>query len=375
MPSPNQNHSNNSTNNVVVATVRPSVAPPAAVVAAHVVNGVADGADENLTAGAGSITPPEETSWEKYSPNGEPIVGGLASALTHALVLVLLAFGIGWFFSGDDTPTELEGVEIGNGEEGGGGGNVNGIGDAPGNLTAPDQVKQLDQEKPQPTTPEEEVKVTKSAQTDDDFNKAFENKVKEKPSAVGPIIKDALEGIAGFGKGGNGRGGGEGNGVGRGRGDGVGDGTGKSTRRGRRVMRWEMVFNTTDAKNYLLQLDALGAVIAIPDRNAKLMTIRNIRERPAHPQYEDVKAMNRIFWTDDRRESCQSVAEELKLDIIPSVIVAFFPVELEQELLKKELAFRGRKEEDIAMTRFDIRFSGGKPAIKVLEQQPFTGHK
>ena len=105
------------------------------------------------------------------------------------------------------------------------------------------------------------------------------------------------------------------------------------------------------------------------------MTIRNLKERPARPQYEDTKAMNRIFWVDDDKKSCESVAEELQLDFRPSALVAFLPTDLEDDLLKKELAFKGRKEDDIKRTRFEIRFSGGKANIKVIEQEPFPGRR
>jgi hypothetical protein len=328
------------------------------------------------------LVPPDETIWQKYAPNGEPIVSGLASFLLHialpALIMILAMFV---FAKTPEAIEELEPVEIGNGEEGGGGGSTEGSGLAPGNLTRPmDEVKSLDQDKAQPmkTLPEDEATVKASTtQTipDDPLANAFVEKVKSKPNManLGPVLKDAMEGLAGKGLGGSGRGGGEGTGVGKGRGSGKGDGTGRTNRRGRRVLRWEMVFTTNDARHYLQQLDSLGAVVAVPDRTGKLMTIRDLKSRPAKPQYEDVKAMNRIYWVDDRRESTDSIATELQLDLVPSAVVAFFPVSLEEELLKKELAFKGRKEEDIEYTRFAITFSGGKPVIKVTEQRPIPG--
>jgi hypothetical protein len=379
---PPQNPSNNS----VSPTVRPSVNPPAP----GTVVGGKPGDKVVLTAKPGEqpavaempLVPPDETIWEKYAPNGEPIVSGLASFLSHGLMLLVILVGVAWLFNRTPDPVEeLEPVEIGNGEEGGGGGSTEGSGLAPGNLTRPmDEVKSLDQDKTQPskTLPEDEATVKASTLPtikDDPLANAFIEKVKSKPNManLGPVLKDALEGLAGKGQGGSGRGGGEGTGVGKGKGSGTGDGTGKTNRRGRRALRWDLVFTTNDARHYLQQLDALGAVVAVPDRSGKLMTIRDLKARPAKPQYEDVKAMNRIYWVDYSRESADSVASELALDIVPSAVVAFFPQDLEADLLKKELAFRGRKEEDIEYTRFSITFSGGKAAIKVTEQQPFPG--
>jgi hypothetical protein len=377
MPAPNLPDPNKPANNGISPTVRPSIAPPpTAAMGMRPGDNVSLTIGENPTGTDEPMVPPDETMWQKYAPNGEPIVGGLASFLMHGLMILLMVVGLAWLFGGSEPIDDLDTVEVGNGEEGGGGGNVNGIkNDAPGNLTAPDQIKSLDQPKEEIKLPDQEVNVQKTVEKADDFNTIFDEKTKEKEKAVGPVLKDAIEGIAGLGKGGNGRGGGEGNGVGTGKGDGTGPGTGRNSRRGRRIMRWEMAFKTNDAEDYLRQLDALGAVIAVPDKQAKLMTIRNWKERPAKPQYEDTKAMNRIFWIDDRKESTESVGNLLELGFTPSALVAFFPRELEEELLKKELAFKNRKEEDIALTRFNMGFSGGKAMIKVVAQEPLPGHR
>ncbi len=202
----------------------------------------------------------------------------------------------------------------------------------------------------------------------------FDEKMKEK-KITGPVLKDALEGLAGKGKGGSGRGGGEGTGVGTGKGSGTGPGTGRNSFRGRRLLRWELVFKVNDAGEYMRQLSAIGAIIAVPDKQGKIMTIPNINERPVKPVYEDVKALNRIWWTDDAEETCRGAFEELQLDFVPGAVIAFLPREFEDNLANKEKAFRGRKEEDIKRTRFSITFSGGRPVIKVTEQEPLPGKR
>lgn len=323
--------------------------------------------------------PPEENSWERYASNGEPIISSMASFLLHGLALLLVVVGLGWLFTSSEPPIEeLEPVLIGNGEEGGGGGHREGveIGN-PGNLTRPaDEVTTLEQEKPtlEKVANDEEPKVQQSkAPTIPEvaLSEDLADKLKRKPAAsnLGPVLKDALEGLAGKGLGGSGRGGGEGTGVGRGRGSGVGDGTGRTNRRGRRNLRWELSFGVSDARQYLQQTDACGMILAIPDKDGRLMTIRDIRQRPASPQYEDIKALNRNWFIDDRKESAESVAAELGLNVVPSVLVFFYPIEFENELLKKELAFRNKKEEEITYTKFAISFSGGKPVIRVVEQR------
>jgi hypothetical protein len=372
MPAPNPPNSDYPANNGISPTIRPSIAPPATAAGMRPGDNVALTIGEKPGDPGEPLVPPDETMWQKYAPNGEPVVGGLASMLMHGLMLLLIIVGVAWLFGSSEPIDDIDTVDVGNGEEGGGGGNINGVGEAPGNLTAPDQVKSVEQDKEQ-KLPDEEAKVEKSAVKPDEFNSIFEDKMKDK-KVTGPIIKDALEGLAGKGKGGNGRGGGEGNGVGTGRGDGVGPGTGRRSKRGARVLRWEMAFKANDGADYLRQLGAIGAVIAVPDRSGKLMIIHNLSERPAKPVYEDWKEMNRIWWSDDSEESCRGVAEELSLDFLPSSIWAFLPREFEEELVKKETAFRGRKEEDIKRTRFSITFSGGRAVIKVVLQEGLPGH-
>jgi hypothetical protein len=50
--------------------------------------------------------------------------------------------------------------------------------------------------------------------------------------------------------------------------------------------------------------------------------------------------------------------------------VAFFPEELEQNLLRIELKFRNRKEEEILETRFEIRGYSGRYEPVVVSQRP-----
>ena len=53
----------------------------------------------------------------------------------------------------------------------------------------------------------------------------------------------------------------------------------------------------------------------------------------------------------------------------PAHVVAFFPADLEELLLKKELDFKNKKEADISETRFRIERVGGKMEITVEFQK------
>src|SRR5581483_10497656 len=167
--------------------------------------------------------------------------------------------------------------------------------------------------------------------------------------------------LAGKGQGGAGSGGGKGKGRGTGEGDLEGPGKGNLTQRDKRKARWTMLFNVREGggREYLRQLDGLGAILAYPTVGDNYMVIRNLKDRPIRPVAEDIRQFNMIWWQDDKPVSVDSLANALGISPPPEYIVAFFPVALEQQLLEKELkAFRGR-EEDIEETVFRIVPRGG----------------
>jgi len=322
------------------------------------------------------LVPPDEKFWQRYGSNGEPLLSGLSSFVIHAVVIGMVLVGLGWLMP-KNTTEEIEPVLIGDGRDGGGGGNVQGQGDGP-QLSKKDVDEDLNKPKDvaTPDTPND-VKVKADTapklDADPDAISLVEQMKQKKPTSAGVFIKDALEGITGKGGGGPGFGGGTGKGFGKGTGDGVGDGTGPSNRRGRRVLRWQVNFNTQSGADYVRQLKLMGAILGVPDTKGKLMVIRNLDERPVRPVYENVRDINRIFWVDDRAESARSVAETLQLDIVPSQFVAFYPKEIEDNLLNVEMTYGkkyGRKkEEDISETIFNVTFRAGKPVFAVVSQR------
>ena len=69
-------------------------------------------ADAAATTAALPMVPGEETVWEKYSPNGEPFLSGLASFLIHIVLPVVLVILVGLLFSKPEAVLdELEPVE------------------------------------------------------------------------------------------------------------------------------------------------------------------------------------------------------------------------------------------------------------------------
>src|SRR5262249_40303529 len=195
------------------------------------------------------LAPPDEKFWQRYSPNGEPFLSGLSSFVVHGVVLLIILVGLS-LLAPKTTSEEIEPVLIGDGVEGGGGGNVQGQGAGPQLSKKDDVSEDLTKPKdvPTPDTPKDDVKVktdtTPKLADDPDAISLVDQRKQKKPPSAGVFLKEALEGITGKGGGGTGWGGGTGSGVGTGIGDKDGPGTGKSNRRGRRVLRWTVNFNT-----------------------------------------------------------------------------------------------------------------------------------
>jgi RNA polymerase sigma factor (sigma-70 family) len=121
----------------------------------------------------------------------------------------------------------------------------------------------------------------------------------------------------------------------------------------RRVLRWRLSFDTKDGGDYAKQIEALGAILAVPTGNSKqYRVIRDLSKRPVTSVVEDVGNVDRIFWVENDEESIRSLAKELGLAPVPQRIFIFLPKFVEDELLRKELAYARRQESDIAETTF-----------------------
>ena len=75
------------------------------------------------------------------------------------------------------------------------------------------------------------------------------------------------------------------------------------------------------------------------------------------------------YWVDEKRESITPLCMALGIRPTPDHVVAFFPEELEKKLLKLELQYRGRREDDIYETRFKVRKTASGYEPIVIEQK------
>ncbi len=328
------------------------------------------------------LVPPEEKFWQRYNKHGEFPLSSITSFALHALIAVLLLFGA-WLavklgLASMQKSPEVSAIVLA--EKGGGGGNPNGVGEGPGDTPAPpEDVKQ-------PTDPRKTgtaVQLPELPESDVDpvklpnFKDAEGNRVIEASNravqAVAALNEQArtkiFNGLApSKGKDGPGKGGGEGAGDGPKKGPGTGDKKGNLSQRQKRVLRWTMIFNTLNGEDYARQLNSLGAILAVPEPDGKqYRVLRDLGQRPATGDVEDLSKIQSIYWVDDKPESVAGLSRALGLNR-PTHIVAFFPAELENKLAKLEADFKGLKEDDIAETRFDIkRTAGGYEPVVVFQ--------
>ncbi|HEV3203872.1 MAG TPA: hypothetical protein VGY77_05795 [Gemmataceae bacterium] len=135
-----------------------------------------------------------------------------------------------------------------------------------------------------------------------------------------------------------------------------------------RLDRWVLVFETRDGRDYLRQLDSLGAILAIPISETKFMVYHDLKGRPPKGKIEEITKIEQIFWIDDKPESVRSLANVLQWDPIPPRVVAFFPQPFEDELLRKELKFNSKKEHEIRKTYFRMERRGNRYEAVVRNQ-------
>jgi hypothetical protein len=335
------------------------------------------------------LVPPDERFWQRYSPHGELPLSGASSLAIHLLIFGLLLL-FAWLayavFSHTSRSLPVEAVRFG-----GGGGNPHGIGDAPNrgqpveagstaeekskNPVAEEPIKRPDL--PTEATPRPQLKFDNEAtryiqRSDSEGAKAFQ-RLNQANQRVRLPDKDS-----GYGKGGKGSGGGSGDGVGTGTGSGRGEGGGTLTQREKRMLRWSMVFDTRNGRDYVSQLHGLGAILAVPvreDGNAPdYKIIRDLAARPAKLLDEDISKIQRIYWVDDKPQSVNDVMTILGVPVRPSHFVAFMPEELEQKLFKLEKDWlashhSGRTEDDIVETRFKINHTKSGYEPRVIDQK------
>jgi hypothetical protein len=157
---------------------------------------------------------------------------------------------------------------------------------------------------------------------------------------------------------------------------GVGDGkgpAGDANSTGARTQRWILRFRTSDGKDYINQLAALGATVVVPVSadNKQLLYFPDLKDTKLSraPTAADTRLIaGQVKFSDERKESVAGVVAALKLDFAPKMFWASFPKAVEDELDRKERGYRNRIPENIETTVFDVRVADGKYTLTVIEQ-------
>jgi hypothetical protein len=321
---------------------------------------------------------PDPRFWTRYSSNQELPISGLASVALHLMAALLFGLLFTFVIGRDHSPEmPVEAYNLDGDPDAGGGGdpNASAISDVSGNRLieragadeiAPDAprpnvtigaVPDIDILPDLPDDPKSD-RVFHEADAARKDAQAVEGKKGGRPSGPPPSA----------GKGGPGAGGGQGGGVGPGTGAGTRPGSAGSVR-AKRNLRWTLQFSSLDGRDYLRQLALLGADLVAEYADGAQVMYRQLDRRPVPAEPVDPRVRDRLRWADGRPNSVGELAAAMGLERQPLAIRAYFPYGLEQELLKLELAYRGRKEEDIHSTTFRVLLTGSGYRLAVAEQQ------
>ncbi len=323
--------------------------------------------------------PPDERFWVRYSPHHEAPLSGVGSMLLHVLAIVaivLITLGFARLDKGKRQLPITAGVRAGGG---GGPGNAVGPGSGGQNFEDPGaQPMPMDTTLPEPKAAEQ----IKTAATNDPV--APENvrpistaKAKDALAMLNESVRSKLNQNLGNPPGGGvgpGSDGGKDGKKGSGEGPGSGSGSGgKITQREERMLRWTMTFSTRNGNDYVQQLRALGALLAIPvpgTNPPQYQLIRDLSARPPRLLDEDLSQIKRIYWVDNKPDSVRSLMSALGLSAQVDHFVAFMPPELEQKLLRLERGYRNRQEHQIEETLFGIKSTSTGFEPFVVSQTP-----
>lgn len=310
--------------------------------------------------------PPEEEFWERYNRRLEFPLATVAAVLLHVAVAAFVIFLFVKILSQgpdkSDVPVKLIQMtgddDVGEGMEGSGGGEKLKEGE--------NQFKAQQDVLPTPEQLAQAEVAIKNIMLDDAgklpvaaANKAaFVNADQE-------LLKKIMGSRSGAGPG-------DGRGTTGETGKGPG-GTGSDSTRAR-SLRWVMRFQTNDGGDYVAQLAAMGAsiLVPLPPENKQCLFFHDLRNpSPRMATEDDLKSLaGQIKFSDTRPGSVAGVLGALRVTQPAQSFWAFFPRGLEDDLSRKELAYRNRRSEDIEETIFRVIVRGGSYEVVVVSQTP-----
>jgi hypothetical protein len=319
----------------------------------------------------------QPTFWKRYSPRGECPISFTGSVLLHLLVLLIIAWRVTWWLvlgSLNSTPLPIDVVEI----EGAGGG-LGEIGSGPDasgkNMPKRTEAAQVApikkalpidieiaginlKELPKDEIPFLNLDDLPEAKDGDPFVDLDRQRI------LGQAIVDSEARKLNAKPGGTGTGSGGKKGPGLGNRTGPGQGqspVGKvlSDQR-RRELRWK-ILASEDGDIHLKKLQALKVVLIIPLRTKPGMALRyDFSKANAQPQLVPAADdSNKVRWKNPSASEMMALAKVLHLQEVPQYSVIYLPPELEADMARRELEYKGLRENEIQMTVWDLRWRDG----------------
>jgi hypothetical protein len=306
----------------------------------------------------------------RYSPNYEFPLSSLLSFGAHLLVLIAAIVLAKFIWKPDREPVPIGAAVVvddtlppGAGKQGSGGGGK----EFEENVREPSM--------PKPPLNETELQLVETKVT------AWAPDIKIDPKAMEQIARSPniekfdrlsddlkrklLEGL------GNKKGQGQGTGKNPGANEGDGNGgTGNADTTSARNLRWTLSFENVTPRTYFERIQALGGKLFFVRAQRGDRAVRFTPDKGDRGEDSDLSGISGIIFIDERRMMLDEMRQELRLDFMPSQMIANFPPELEDDLRKKEIAYRGLKPEAIFETVFTVTSRNGKVEAFVSRQTP-----
>jgi hypothetical protein len=314
--------------------------------------------------------PPEEEFWEMYNKRLEFPLSAVATVFFHVVVASILLILFIWVMEpGEDRSNlELKLMQVGGLDDSGAGSAGSGGQPDPDKIADVDPIKALERSFATPEALADAKENIKKLVLDDPNGKL---PIAPSNAAAFSQIEESLrKKLLGAGAQ-QGAGNQPGKGYDGTPGSGPG-GTGADSTRAR-GLRWVLRFSVRGGSDYIAQLRSMGAEILIPLEGGKSIIIPNLQNPSEGRVATDAdisRLAKKIQFSDNRRAMVREVIEALGAQVPgePKAFWAFFPKEVEDDLARKEKAYRNRRAEDIEETVYRVIIRGGSYTAEVDDQ-------
>jgi hypothetical protein len=310
--------------------------------------------------------PPEEEFWDRYNKRLEFPLSTVATVLLHVLVGTVIVLILLKMESTEDRSSvdvkmmDVTGMdEFGDGSVGAGGRDdpiIEKMNEDPAtaaiaSLANPSDLPQIKEKTIKLIDPTGNLPITAAnAAAYEGLDEAVRKKLLGAQRGTGPGVGKGSDTTPGAGPG----------------------GAGANSTLGRN-MRWTLRFKITSGRDYLKQLETMGAKILVPMPGTdKVMLIENL----ANPGNTRILGPDQLggyadllkFW-DGRRDAVGGIAGALALDFTPKSFCAVFTKDFENELALKETNYNQKRPDEIEETVFRVTIRGGEFTVLVDEQK------